>query len=285
MLCEHARIQWLNVPIQLIGRASIVAAILRGVAIAVFCGVGAAAAYANSEARSFCNDTTVQVNDWHVMVRGGANNLNYVRSDGLAPTFTPMPNSNAQAGGGPYNGGTLKGGNVPAGGCVSVNYGYNALTPGNLDWYWTNNGNQVGILHRDGQQWTFSVSSVHNGFGNVTVTVANTSNQDAQYSNFEAGTSAEDPTYGPWSFDPGKIPSPSDIYLAPTNFTVPAGQFRVFSFFDVFVDVHLDAYGDINLPNDSFFQLTDQTPEPGSLGLLGIGLAGCAATLRRKLML
>ena len=219
------------------------------------------------------------------MVRGGANNLNYVRSDGLAPTFTPMPDSNAQAGGGPYNGGTLQGGNVPVGGCVSVNYGYNALTPGNLDWYWTNNGNQVGILHRDGQQWTFSVSNVHNGFGNVTVTVANTSNQDAQYSHFEAGTSADDPTYGPWSFDPGEIPSPSDIYLAPTNFTVPAGQFRIFSFFDVFVDVHLDAYGDINLPNDSFFQLTDQTPEPGSLGLWGIGLAGCVATLRRKLLL
>lgn len=199
------------------------------------------------------------------------------------PHFTPMPHTDAPVGGGPYNGGTLTGGNVPIGGCVSVNYGYNALTPGNLDWYWTNDGNQVGLLHKDGQQWYFSVSNLHNGHGDVTITVANTSNQDAEYHNFEAGTSAEDPTYGPWSFDPGEIPSPSDIYMGPTDFTVPAGQFRIYSFFDVFVDLHLDAYGDITLPGESFFQLTDQSPEPGSLGLLGIGLAGCAATLRRKL--
>ena len=284
MIREHVRLRLSRVSIRLIGYVAF-ATIRRGVAIAMFCGLAAAVAFANSEARSFCNDTGVPANDWHVTVRGGANNLNYVRSDGLAPTFTPMPTSNAQAGGGPYNGGTLSGGNVPKGGCVSVNYGYNALTPGNLDWYWTDNGNQIGVLHRDGQQWYFSVSNVHNGFGDVTITVANTSNQDAQYRNFEAGTSATDPTFGPWSFDPGQIPSPSDIYMGPTDFTVPAGGFRAFSFFDVFVDIHLDAYGDISLPNDSFFQLTSQTPEPGTLGLLGIGLAGCATMIRRKLRL
>ena len=254
-----------------------------GVVLALLCSFTATLGYANSEARSFCNDTGAPTNDWHVLVRNGAPNLNYVRSDGLAPTFAPMPNSNAPAGGGPYNGATLSGGNVPAGGCVSVNYGYNALTPGNLDWYWTNNGNQVGKLHKDGQQWYFSVSNAHSGVGDVKLTIVNTSVEDAQYSNFEAGTTPTDETFGPWSFDPGQIPSPSDIYVGPTDFTVPAGQFRVYSFFDVFVDLHLEAYGNVTLPDESFFQLTDQIPEPGSVGLLGIGIAGCAAILRRRL--
>ena len=87
-----------------------------------------------------------------------------------------MPNSNATQGNGPYNGGTLSGGNVPNGGCISVNYGYDQLTPGNLDWHWTDNGIQVGVQHQDGQRWHFTVSNVHNGFGDVTLTMQNTSN-------------------------------------------------------------------------------------------------------------
>jgi len=264
-------------------RSRLIVPTLRALAVAMLCGLSAASAHANSEARSFCNDTGVPANDWHVMVRGGANNLNYVTSNGLAPSFSPMPNSNAKAGGGPYSGGTLSGGNVPVGGCVSVTYGYDNLTPGHLDWNWTSNGNQIGVIHRDGQQWYFSVSNVHNGFGDVRVTVVNTSNQDAQYNNFEAGTSNADPTFGPFSFDPGQIPSPSDIYMGPTDFTLPAGDFRVFSFFDVFVDLNLDAYATVNLPNDSFFQLTSQTPEPSSLLLLGSGLAGVGGMLRKRM--
>jgi len=249
------------------------------------CLLPATMTFANSEARSFCNDTGGAANDWHVLVRNGAANLNYVTSNGLSPSFTPMSTTSAPSGGGPYNNGTLTGGNVPNGGCISVTYGYNALSPGNLDWYWTNNGTQVGKLHKDGQQWYFSVSnynpSTHQG--DVLVTIQNTSNEDAAYSNFVVGTSDDDPDFGPFSFDPGTIPSPSDIYEPPANFTVNAGGAKFLSFFDVFVDLNLDAYGSVSLPDESFYQLESQkAPEPGSLLLIGSGLLSLLGIKRKR---
>ena len=51
------------------------------------------------EARSFANDTGGVVNDWHVHVRDGSNNLISVVSNGLGPTYTPMPTSTLPGGG------------------------------------------------------------------------------------------------------------------------------------------------------------------------------------------
>src|SRR5215471_20814144 len=108
--------------------------------------------------RSFLNDLgpAVVVNDWHVFERNGNNAIVTLVSNGLAPTYTPMPATTQPAGNAAANQATLSGGgNVPNGGHVSVtitvpNGGLLGNT-GFLDWYWTNAGAQVGPVHRNAQ--------------------------------------------------------------------------------------------------------------------------------------
>src|SRR5689334_8794025 len=115
----------------------------------------AVSAGAATLARSFLNDTGVVVNDWHVFERNGNNTIVTLVSNGLGPTYTPMPMTTQPAGSAAANQATLSGGNVPNGGHVSVTItvpdGGLLGNTGFLDWNWTNNGVQVGPVHRNAQ--------------------------------------------------------------------------------------------------------------------------------------
>src|SRR5215471_13858839 len=93
--------------------------------------------------RSFLNDLgpAVVVNDWHVFERNGNNAIVTLVSNGLAPTYTPMPATTQPAGNAAANQATLSGGgNVPTGDmsalrsrCLTVAY---LVTPAS----WTGTG-------------------------------------------------------------------------------------------------------------------------------------------------
>ncbi len=75
------------------------------------------------------------------------------------------------------------------------------------------------------------------------------------------------------------ILNPNFASIGPTTVAPSGSNFRVDSFFDVFVELSLDNGVFIPGPERTF----TLTPEPGSLSLLALGLSGAAIALRRKI--
>ena len=76
------------------------------------------------------------------------------------------------------------------------------------------------------------------------------------------------------------ILNPMVTSSGPTTVSPYGNDFMVSSFFDVFTELSLDHGGFIPGPQRTFTLMP--TPEPGSISLLALGLAGIAGELRRR---
>jgi hypothetical protein len=75
--------------------------------------------------------------------------------------------------------------------------------------------------------------------------------------------------------------SPTLSSLGHTTFTAAPGGYTVDSFFDVYTEISLD-WGNTWIPDDNGpVHVVFECPEPGSMALLGIGLAGLGVMFRR----
>lgn len=74
------------------------------------------------------------------------------------------------------------------------------------------------------------------------------------------------------------ILNPQSTSSGPTTVAPSGSNFQVSSFFDVFTEISLDGGGFIPGPERRF----TLTPEPGSITLLAVGMAGVIGKLRRR---
>lgn len=262
----------------------ITAYFFEGIALAVAFTVPAGAA---TLAKSFCNGTGGAVNDWHVFERGGNATLVTVVSNGLAPVYTPMP-ATTQAAPPAANQATLSGGNVPAGGCISVTMtvpdGGLIGNTGVLDWYWTNGGNQVGPVHTNAQAIFASLTSMTGpNTGNIVVTATNDSSSTADYSNFQFGTSAQSVAPPDYSEFPPPPPSGETVLIPPTSFTIGPGQTETFTLSNVQISSFFDVFTDLSVGGDSLFQFQEGAiPEPSGVFLCASAIACIGLRLLKK---